>query len=296
MMDIFRFGFKAMGCGCEVVASCSGKGLALSAAEAAIKEIARIENKYSRYSSESVVSRINAQAGVERVACDAETMVLLDYATRLFRQSGGLFDATSGVLRRAWDFNKSELPSKTTLDRLLKLVGWNKVECDGRFVRFQRKGMQIDFGGFCKEYAADCAAQVLHGKGIRHGYVNMSGDIRVVGARPDGEPWTVGVRDPRITDRMFASIPLYGGALATSGDYERYIEVDGRRYCHILNPHTGYPVGYWRSVTVVASSAIEAGSSTTIAMLKGTDGHDYLSASGVTYLAVDKSGIIYRKS
>jgi thiamine biosynthesis lipoprotein len=295
MMEMYRFGFEAMGCACEVVAACSGKALALSAAEAAIHEVTRIEQKYSRYNPDSVVSMINAQAGIGSVACDQETILLVRFAGELFERSGGLFDATSGVLRRAWDFNKSELPGKTVLDGLLELVGWDKVEYDDSEIRLVEKGMQIDLGGIGKEYASDRAAELLHEKGIMHGYVNMAGDIRVVGPKPDGEPWTIGVRDPRSNEKMFASLPLYSGALATSGDYERFFEVDGRRYCHILDPRTGYPVDYWRSVTVVAHSASEAGSCTTIAMLKGPEGLDYLETSGLMYLAVDQSGKIYHR-
>ncbi|HWQ26464.1 MAG TPA: FAD:protein FMN transferase [Chlorobaculum sp.] len=295
MMEMYRFGFEAMGCACEVVAACSGKALALSAAEAAIHEVTRIEQKYSRYNPDSVVSMINAQAGIGSVVCDQETILLVRFAGELFERSGGLFDATSGVLRRAWDFNKSELPGKTVLDGLLELVGWDKVEYDDSEIRLVEKGMQIDLGGIGKEYASDRAAELLHEKGIMHGYVNMAGDIRVVGPKPDGEPWTIGVRDPQSNEKMFASLPLYSGALATSGDYERFFEVDGRRYCHILDPRTGYPVDYWRSVTVVAHSASEAGSCTTIAMLKGPEGLDYLETSGLMYLAVDQSGKIYHR-
>ncbi|NTU58870.1 MAG: FAD:protein FMN transferase [Chlorobiaceae bacterium] len=296
MMNSFRFGFEAMGCGCEVVAVCSEKGVALSAAEAAIQEIMRIEHKYSRYRTDSVVSRINEQAGSESVVCDKETTDLLRYAATLYEQSNGLFDVTSGVLRRVWDFNKPQLPGDAELDEALELVGWEKVEFDLDSVRLTKKGMEIDMGGIGKEYAADRAAGVMHGKGIRYGYVNLAGDIRVVGAKPDGEPWAVGVREPRSPEKIFASFPLTSGALATSGDYEQYVEVDGRRYCHILDPRTGYPVDYWRSITVVAPTAIAAGSHTTIAMLKGPDGLDYLAASGLMYLAVDQSGQIYQRN
>ncbi len=133
-------------------------------------------------------------------------------------------------------------------------------------------GMELDFGGFGKEYAADRAAAMIHGKGVRHGYVNLAGDIRVVGPKLDESPWLIGIQDPRNKSRTIASIPLFTGALATSGDYERFIEVDGHRYCHIINPRSGYPVTYWRSVTVVAPLAITAGSYSTIAMLKEADG------------------------
>lgn len=295
MMGIFRFGFNAMGCCCEIVAACSGKGMALSAAEAAMHEIARIERKYSRYLPGSIVSTINEAAGGALVSCDEETMRLFRHADKLYEQSGGLFDVTSGVLRKAWDFNKPELPGKRVLEKLLEVVGWHLVDLDERGVRLARQGMQVDLGGIGKEYAADCAAEILYEKGIRHGYVNMAGDVRVVGTQPDGAPWTIGIRDPRNPGSTMASIPLFSGALATSGDYERYIEVGGRRYCHILDPHTGYPVAFWRSVTVIASTALEAGSCTTIGMLKGHEAIDYMALHGVKYLAMDSAGRIFHK-
>lgn len=295
MMDIYRFGFKAMGCGCEVVVACSGKGLALSAADAAIQEVTRIERKYSRYRPDSIVTGINDHAGGGRVACDEETMLLLRHAESLYQKSGGLFDATSGVLRRAWDFDRAVLPEKRVIQSLLPLVGWNMVELDDSGIRLSRKGMQVDLGGIGKEYASDRAAEILYDKGIRHGYVNMAGDIRIAGLKPDGSPWTIGVRDPRRPGKMIASIPLFSGALATSGDYERFIEVGGRRYCHILDPRTGYPAACWSSVTAIAATALDAGSCTTIAMLKGHAATDFLAATGYHYLAVDASGRIFHQ-
>jgi FAD:protein FMN transferase len=294
-MEIFRFGFKAMGCGCEVVAAGYGRGAVLTAAEAAMQEVTRIERKYSRYREESVVSTINGEAGMGAVECDEETMLLLRHADSLHRESGGKFDLTSGVLRKAWDFTRPVLPARHVIERLLQLVGWEEVELREASIRLPRKGMEIDLGGIGKEYASDRAAEVLYEKGIRHGYVNMAGDIRVVGLKPDGAPWTIGVRDPRVAGKTLASIPLFSGALATSGDYERFIEVGGRRYCHLLDPRTGFPVDFWRSVTVIASTALDAGSRTTVAMLKGSEGLDYLKSSGLSYLAIDSAGRMYHK-
>jgi thiamine biosynthesis lipoprotein len=153
--------------------------------------------------------------------------------------------------------------------------------------------MQIDFGGIGKEYAADAAANVLIDCGAAHGYVNLAGDIRVVGPRSDGESWVIGIRDPRRSDGLIASIPVSSGAIATSGDYERFFEQAGRRYCHVINPVTGYPVSFWRSVTVLAPLATTAGSCTTIAMLREQDGLAYLKETGFKYLAVDQSGRLY---
>jgi thiamine biosynthesis lipoprotein len=295
-MDIFRFGFEAMGCGCEVVIISKSKKEAKSVAVLAIEEVSRIERKYSRYRPESIISRINAAAGHQAVECDEETLALFRYADTLYENSNTLFDITAGVLRHAWDFKNAVVPQRTVLSDKLSLIGWKRVEQQGTAVRLPVAGMELDFGGFGKEYAADRAATLIHGKGVKHGYVNLAGDIRVVGPKIDGEPWLIGIQDPRHKSRTIASIPAYTGALATSGDYERYFEADGHRYCHIIHPRSGYPVSYWRSVTVVAPLAITAGSYATIAMLKEAEGLIFLENSGLGYLAVDQLGEIFHKN
>ena len=222
-------------------------------------------------------------------------MALMSYAAALYGASEGLFDITSGVLRKAWDFRRPSVPKAEVLEPLLALVGWQKVACEGEEVHLREAGMEIDFGGFGKEYAADRAAALLIEAGVRHGYVNLGGDMRFIGPRLDGRPWSIGIQDPRDPDAVVASIPISQGALATSGDYERYFELDGQRYCHILDPRTGMPVRHWRSVSVMAPMAIAAGSCSTIAMLKQQGGLNFLNASDMGYLTVDDQGqMLYR--
>lgn len=288
-----RFGFRAMGGACEIVLAGAGKRKPEALASLAMREVARIERKYSRYRQGSVVSGINVRAGLGWMACDEETLALFDYADAVYRSSGGVFDVTSGVLRRAWDFERAEVPPPESLLALLKLVGWPRVERNGEAVRLPGVGMQLDFGGIGKEYAADAAAELLFAEGVRHGYVNLGGDLRIIGPKPGGEAWTIGIRDPRNPGEAVASIPVIAGAVATSGDYERFFEAAGRRYCHIVNPKTGWPVSFWRSVTVLAPLAATAGSCATIAMLLEAEGVGYLHASGFSYLAIDQTGRMY---
>lgn len=295
-MEIFRFEFEAMASGCEMVFASASKEEAKVVARLAIEEISRIEHKYSRYRLDSVVSLINAAAGVDFVECDEETLSLIKYADALYESSEGLFDITSGILRKVWNFKSSVVPDLAILAPLLPLIDWKSVERKGKSIRLPTTGMELDFGGFGKEYAADRAATVVHEQGVAYGYINMAGDIRVVGPKPDGSPWMIGIQDPRNKGRIIASIPLHGGALATSGDYERYFEVNGKRYCHIINPGTGYPVTWWQSVTVVTPLAITAGSYSTIAMLKEGDGLKFLESSGMGYLVIDLFGNIYHKN
>ena len=287
LIQIERIAFDAMASRCEIRFCAPGDS---TAAQAAIAEVRRIEAKYSRYRADSIVSRINAAAGADAVDCDAETVSLLAYADALHGASGGLFDITSGVLRRAWDFRKAVVPTRATLDALLPLVGWQHVERQDNAVRLPRAGMEIDFGGFGKEYAADRAAAVLQQLGVRHGYVNLGGDLRIVGPRPDGKPWRIGVQDPRDGAALTSDIPIVSGALATSGDYERYFDANGQRYCHVLDPRTGMPVTHWRSISVLGPLAIAAGSCSTIAMLLQADALAFLDNSGMAYLAIDAHG------
>jgi thiamine biosynthesis lipoprotein len=290
---LFRVGFKAMASRCEVMLAARDDSHAAALAQPAIDEVLRIERKYSRYLPDSVVSRINAAAGGAPLELDDETLGLLDYAGSLFANSGGLFDITSGVLRRAWDFSQPRLPRQSELAALLALVGWPKVERHGRALRLPLAGMELDVGGFGKEYAADRAAALLAAHGVRAGYVNLGGDLRVIGPMPGGAAWNIAIQDPRDPARSIASIGVIAGALATSGDYERFFEIGAQRYCHILDPRSGWPVAAWRSVSVLAPLAVAAGSHATIAMLKGTDALAFLDAAGLPYVAQDAAGRLH---
>ncbi|CAN5201158.1 FAD:protein FMN transferase [soil metagenome] len=280
---------------CEVRLAASDEAAARTLAQAAIDEVKRIEFKYSRYRADSIVSRINAAAGLDWIALDAETTALFAYADALFSASAGLFDITSGVLRRAWNFRQAKLPTDDQVAPLLALIGWQNVERDQGRIRLPLAGMEVDFGGFGKEYAADRAASILIEQGLTGGYVNLGGDLRIIGPQPDGRPWSIGIQDPRKPDQLVASIPVSSGALATSGDYERFFEIDGKRYCHIMDPRNGKPVRHFRSVSVLAPLAIAAGSCSTIAMLKQADGMAFLEASGTPFLTVDGHGNVHRK-
>lgn len=282
-----------MAAGNELQLHCDDAEKAHDAAGRAIAEVARIEAKYSRYRSDSLLSRINAAAGGDAVAIDGETERLLEYADACYRQSDGLFDATSGVLRRAWHFDVPRVPSDEELAPLRRLVGWDRVERAPGSVRLAQHGMELDFGGFGKEYAVDCAARVLREAGITSAVVNLAGDVAVLGEQPGGAPWRVGIRHPRRADAVAATLPISSGALATSGDYERFIEMDGIRHCHILDPRTGRSARGFQSVSVLAPSCLIAGSATTIAMLKGREaGVAWLRTTGLRYVAVCEDGSI----
>lgn len=279
--------FRAMGGPCSVqvyTTDAAQADLSMAAAEA---EVRRIEAKYSRYRDDSVVGRINAAAGSgQDIAIDDETAQLLAIAARLHEQSDGRFDITSGILRRVWDFKAGQPPAAAAVAELLPLIGWQHVHWSGGHVQLGRTGMELDFGGFGKEYAADRAAAVLAAGGIRHGLVELGGDISVVGPHPDGSPWLVGIRHPRHPDQVLASIPVSQGGLATSGDYERCIVTATGRYSHILDARSGWPVDGLASLTIAAPQCLLAGAACTLGMLQGQGAPDWLADCPYPWLAV----------
>ena len=297
-MHDLGFGFRAMASRCEVRLCADDEPIAQRWAQAAIDEVRRIEARFSRYTDDSVTTRINRAAGGPPVAVDEETAALLDFGAALWLSSGGRFDLTSGVLRRAWQFEIGRLPAQEQIDALLPLVGWPQVvwDRDTRQVHLPREGMEIDFGGVGKEYAADRAAGVLLAAGARHGYVNLGGDVRALGPAPDGAPWRIGIQHPRADAGVkMGALDIATEGLATSGDYERYFEIDGQRYCHLLDPRTGWPTQHWQMVSVAAPICVAAGACSTVAMLMPRDeALAFLRAQGVAFLAVDAAGAVHR--
>ncbi|MGJ8670082.1 MAG: FAD:protein FMN transferase [Oceanococcus sp.] len=288
MLTLHIHRFHALGGPCTLqfyAAAASANATAL----AAENEVLRIQAKYSRYTHDSVLSRINSAAGSGQIIkIDEETQALLRYAAVAYRESDGLFDISSGVLRRAWDFKSKRPPSQSALDALLPLIDWTLVQWSGEDITLPKSGMEIDFGGFGKEYAADRTAAVLRQQGIQHGLVDLSGDIHVIGPHPDGQPWTIGIQHPR-QNGAITRLTVQQGAIASSGDYERGFVHRGRRYSHILNPKTGWPVLGLASVSTIADNCLIAGTASTCAMLRTpSKGLSWLKQLGLPFLAIDQ--------
>ena len=283
--------FSAMGCQCYLSFYVGGDADPGSVAEIAIGEVRRIETRYSRYRSDNLLSRINRAAEMGGIVeVDEETSNLLDLALDAYEKSGGLFDITSGLLRRIWKEQIEDVPSDADISALIVRIGLDKIEWKRPRLTFTIPGMELDLGGVGKEYAADRAAEVLRSLGIAHGLVDLGGDIALVGAHPDGSPWRIGIRDPDGSPDAVATLFLSGGGVATSGSYERFWEFSGRRFSHILNPKTGWPVEGLPSVTVVEDTCLKAGIASTIALLSGEGGAEWLRRSGTAHLFVDASG------
>lgn len=291
-LKLHRHDFKAMGSPCSVQLYASTPRQAKQYADIVIKDVARLEARYSRYRQDSFLSEINrvaAQGG--EITVDPETAGLLDYAATCYQESDGLFDITSGILRQAWNFKSGQLPADGAIESLLDKVGWQHISWKAPVLTFQITGMEIDFGGVVKEYAVDRAAALCWEAGIRHGVINLGGDIKIIGPHADGTPWNVGIRHPgHKNDEALQTLQLYTGALASSGDYERCITLNGKRYGHVLNPKTGWPVSHLAAVSVVGDFCVVAGSASTIAMLKEKQGPKWLEELGLSHLYVDVDG------
>lgn len=279
-----------MGSPCALSLYCADDTEFKKAVHTCVHEMQRLENKYSRYLPNSLISQINRRAGTsESIHLDNETWQLMLYADTGYQQSEGFFDVTSGILRKAWNFKTMNIPKEETINELLDKIGWEKVSLQQGGFKLPLKGMQIDFGGIVKEYAADCLHRLLIQQEIHYGLIDLAGDIKVIGPLPNGDPWMIGIRNPNQPEQALAKIPMVSGGLASSGDYARCFELNGKRYSHILNPKTGWPVFGLAAVSVWAEQCVVAGSIATIAMLKEeTEGNQWLTDLGVPFVTVNQ--------
>ena len=269
-----------MGSPCEVLLETDDKKGAESAAAVVASEAWRIEDKFSRYVDGNIVHCINSANG-SAIAVDDETARLLDFASTLYELSDQRFDITSGVLREVWVFDGGDrVPDGKAVETVLEHVGWHRVTWRSPEL-IMPAGMEIDLGGLGKEYAVDRCIEALAATADAPGLVNLGGDLGVTGPPQRRDAWRVGVEGDS-ADRAERLIDLRQGALATSGDTRRFVQHDGIRYGHILDPTTGWPVADApRSVTVAAETCIQAGMLSTFAMLAGRDAEAFLDRQGV---------------
>ena len=269
---------------CEILIESDDREQAAQLTQLAAEEAWRIEDKFSRYRTDSVVGGINASAG-NAVEVDDETASLLDFAATLHSLSKGRFDITSGVLREVWTFDGSDrIPEAEAVRDVLRRVGWRKVSWR-RPVLTMQAGMQIDFGGLGKEYAVDRVAHRLREEAECSSVVNFGGDLAVTRQPRRRSAWKVGIEPVQTADQGTEKVlEIRTGALATSGDARRFLLHDGIRYSHILDPSTGWPVsGAPRSVTVAADTCTQAGMLSTLAMLEGYNAEAFLDGEAVQY-------------
>lgn len=287
--DYWAGRFTAMASPCEILCDLDDATTAQQLTELACAEAQRIEQKFSRYRDDNIIYQINHSAG-KPVAVDDETAALLDFAAQCYHLSDGKFDITSGILRRVWRFDvKNSLPSTAQVRALLGLIGWSKLSWQRPWLTLPA-GMELDFGGIGKEYAVDKTALILQRHTAASLLINFGGDLLATGPRRNGQGWVVGLEDPRRLGTQSGQrhtakeFELVQGAIATSGDTQRYIMHKGVRYSHILNPHDGWPVlGAPHSVSVVAGTCTDAGILATLAMLQGKQAEKFLRKQKVKF-------------
>lgn len=262
--------FLCMGGLCEILVESQNIDHSKSIFKIAYDEAKRIEKKFSRYEPNNIIWKINNSNG-KKVSLDKETAKLIHYADQVYDVSEGLFDITSGVLRKVWKFDQSEnIPNKESIEELLKLIGWNKVKLEKKAITIP-KGFEIDLGGIGKEYAVDRCVSLIKLEHATSVLVNLGGDIAVTGPKSDKSPWLISI------DGSPKQYQLMGGAVATSGDKNKFLLNKGKKLSHILNPKTGWPIENAPSaITVMADTCTAAGSLSTLALLKSPNCESFL--------------------
>ncbi|MCC9019672.1 FAD:protein FMN transferase [Flavobacterium lipolyticum] len=238
-----------------------------------IAEITRIENLISDWKSDSQVSEVNQNAGIRPVKVDREVFELTQRALQFSEATKGGFDISFAAMDRIWKFDGSmtEMPSAEAIKKSVEKVGYKNIILDSvqSTVFLKLKGMKIGFGALGEGYATDKCRNVMLAKGIKAGIVNGSGDMTAWGRQPNGKDWNIGMTNPFHPDALFAVVPLNNGAVTTSGSYEKFVVFNGKRYSHIINPATGYPVTGLCSVSVFGPNAETANGLSTSLMVLG---------------------------
>ncbi|MBO0938799.1 FAD:protein FMN transferase [Fibrella sp. HMF5335] len=247
--------------------------------DAAVAEISRIERLLTTFDEGSETARINARAGIGPVVVSAEVYALIERSLRLSALTQGAFDITyGGIDKRLWNFDSqlTALPDAQTARQLVRLINYRNVRLNptDSSVFLTETGMRLGFGGIGKGYAAERAKAIMQQQGVDNGVVNAAGDLTAWGQQPNGQPWTIGIADPtpatsHTATRAFSHLRISNLAVATSGNYEKFVVIGGKRYAHTIDPRTGYPISGLKSVTILAPNAELADALATPVMVMG---------------------------
>jgi len=271
--------------------------------DAAVSEIERIERLLTTFSDSSETNLINNNAGIAPVKVSHETLSLIQRSIRISRITQGAFDISYGsVDKRLWNFDTQmkTLPDRETAKQMVKLINYRDILVDeaASTVMLKQKGMRIGFGGIGKGYAAECAKKLIISMGVNSGVVNASGDLTAWGFQPNGHPWTIGIVNPEMADKIFSYLNITNMALATSGNYEKYVMIDGKRYSHTIDPRTGLPVTGIKSVTIISPNAELADAMATPVMIMGVHAGLNLinQINDIEAIIIDDFGRIYKSN
>lgn len=268
----------------------------------ATQEISRIENLISSWDSNSQTSSINKNAGIKPVKVDLELIQLIERSIQISKITDGAFDISYASMDRIWKFDGSmkEMPSPKSIQNSVSKIGFKNILIDkkNQTVFLRKKGMKIGFGGIGKGYAADKAKELLVKMGVKAGIINASGDMNAWGQQADGTDWLVGITNPLNTKKVFSWLPVKNQSVVTSGDYERFVVFNGKRYAHIINPRTGYPTTGVKSVTIFAPKAELADALATSVFVMGVEnGLNFINQlKGVETIIVDDNNSFHKSN
>lgn len=299
-LESFKQSMKLMGNHFEITVVANDESWANEKIQIGVNEIKRIEKLLTTYNSESETNLINANAGIKPTKVSAEIIELIERANRISSVTQGAFDISYGSIDKSlWNFDNSmtSLPSKEQAKENVQLINYkniliNKVE---QTIFLKEKGMRIGFGGIGKGYAAEMAKNKMKAAGVQSGVVNASGDLTTWGTQPSGEKWTIGIVHPEFKNDIFSYMNISDLAVATSGNYEKFIIINGKKYSHTINPKTGLPIRGIKSVTIISSNAEIADAMATPVMIMGTTaGLDMINQiNNIEAIIIDDDNVLY---
>jgi thiamine biosynthesis lipoprotein len=298
--SLHRKVLKLMGNRFEISVVANEQQWAEACIDEAVKEIRRIEALLTTFNENSQTSLINLSAGIKPVKVDKEVFDIIKRSKKISAITQGAFDITYGsVDKKLWNFDKNmtALPDATTAKQLVRLINYHNIILDEKkcTVFLKEKGMRIGFGGIGKGYAAERAKYILQQRGAESGIVNAAGDLTAWGCQPDGKKWTIGIADPNAAQHPFSYLDITDMAIATSGNYEKFVMIGGKKYSHTIDPKTGLPVTGIKSVTIICPNAEIADAMATPLMIMGIKaGLDMINQlKGVGCIVIDDNDKIY---
>lgn len=298
--QMFQQSMKLMGNRFEISVVAENETWANARIAEAVNEIKRIEKLLTTFSEDSQTNLINRHAGIVPVKVDREVFSIIQRSLRISQLTQGAFDITYGSIdKKLWNFDQqmTSLPDPHTAKQMVRLINYRNVilDNDNCTVFLKEAGMRIGFGGIGKGYAAECAKQVMLQNGVTSGIVNASGDLTAWGYQPNGKPWTIGIANPDNAHQSFSHLEITDMAVATSGNYEKFVLIDGKKYSHTINPRTGLPVTGIKSVTIISPNAEIADAMATPVTIMGIEvGLDMINQiKGIGCIIIDDNNRIY---
>ena len=256
----YKKNLKLMGNRFEISILANEENFANANIDLAVAEISRIEKLLTTFSNDSVTFQINENAGIQPVVVPKEVFDLIFRCQMISKMTQGAFDISYGSIdKKFWNFdlNMTSLPDKDVAKKTVELINYENIilNKNDQTVFLKNKGMRIGFGGIGKGYAAECAKKILKQNGIESGIVNAAGDLTAWGYQENGEAWTIGIANPNKKESVFSTFNITNTSVATSGNYEKFVLIDGKKYSHTIDPKTGYPISGIKSVTIIAENA-----------------------------------------